>query len=466
LLEKDLQRSIIAATPQLEKNHKQTEFVRSQIAQFKERASDIKRDRGSDTAALTAVNEYLRGHNLERVSTLQYKRELLEKEKAEQTQANSDSVLLRNQYLVKVAPFIFLKAPIEKTYALIMESVDKGELPSKIKEIFVRELIEEGRCICGNELSSDSDATATLVAFSKHLSLSELSDVAIVGKTTIEEILSEIQEFPQRIESMSIKIDKQESRLEEIRRDLDQIRDDLLGFDLEEINRYEARREELTTRIAEHNLLLAELDKKMREAQQILDDCRKQESIELAKHPKYDTLKRKLALLREIQNVFAKTESIIKGRIRQRVEQKTRDNFLTLIRKEGAFQNVTISDDYTVKVQHAHGFNVINDLSAGEYMILGLAFMSALTSISGFQAPVIIDTPLAKIDDIHRDYITTQLPHFLDGTQLILLVTPTEYDNDKKVKDNLSHYLLPSNDYMIHENETFTISEVTQRGNA
>lgn len=91
-------------------------------------------------------------------------------------------------------------------------------------------------------------------------------------------------------------------------------------------------------------------------------------------------------------------------------------------------------------------------------MILGLSFMSALMTISGFHAPVIIDTPLGKIDDEHREYITTELPKFLSGTQLALLVTPTEYDSN--VRHNLQEYLLADNFFEIVENESKTISEV------
>ena len=88
--------------------------------------------------------------------------------------------------------------------------------------------------------------------------------------------------------------------------------------------------------------------------------------------------------------------------------------------------------------------------------------MSALMSISGFQSPVIIDTPLGRTDDEHRDHITKKLPEFLSGTQLILLVTPTEYD--KQVRENLKHFLIPSNYYEIKENQTCTVATVMQGG--
>ena len=136
--------------------------------------------------------------------------------------------------------------------------------------------------------------------------------------------------------------------------------------------------------------------------------------------------------------------------------------FFKLIRKKGAFNSVIINEDYEVKVENMHGYNAIDSLSAGEYMILGIAFMSAMMNISGFKAPVIIDTPLGKIDDEHRDKITNELPKFLEGTQLMLFVTPTEFDS--MVQKNLNKFISNGNNYKITENEDNNISKLVKNG--
>ena len=76
--------------------------------------------------------------------------------------------------------------------------------------------------------------------------------------------------------------------------------------------------------------------------------------------------------------------------------------------------------------------------------------------------PVIIDTPLGKIDDEHRDNITNDLPKFLKGTQLILLMTPTEYD--AVVKKNLNKFVVKGNSYLIKENNANDESRVMKNG--
>ena len=142
-----------------------------------------------------------------------------------------------------------------------------------------------------------------------------------------------------------------------------------------------------------------------------LEEKMEQEKIELSKDKKNAQLRIKLQLVQDARTTLANTEYVVKAKIRNQVEKSTKENFLTLIRKKTAFKDVLIDEEFNVKIIHSHGYNAINDLSAGEYMILGLSFMSALMTISGFHAPVIIDT-LGKIDDEHREYITTELPKF------------------------------------------------------
>ena len=240
-------------------------------------------------------------------------------------------------------------------------------------------------------------------------------------------------------------------------RRLEHISEEIKAHNIDEIRRYEERRNQLTNAVARKKQLLMMYKSDIETLNATLADKRDQEKKELSKDKKNTQLRIKLQLVQDALTTLAETEYIVKTKIRNQVERSTKENFLTLIRKKTAFTDVLIDEDFNVKIIHSHGYNAINDLSAGEYMILGLSFMSALMTISGFHAPVIIDTPLGKIDDEHREYITTELPKFLSGT-ISLLVTPTEYDSN--VRHNLQEYLLADNFFEIVENESKTISEV------
>jgi DNA sulfur modification protein DndD len=221
----------------------------------------------------------------------------------------------------------------------------------------------------------------------------------------------------------------------------------LKDSNIAEIIENEERRDDLIRLTGSNELKLKMLHREKETLDSELTKFKAEEKSEMTKDKKNSALKTKLTLVQNAIKTLESTETIIKTNIRKQVEEWTDKNFKKLIRKTDTFEKTTIDENYKVKVHHVDGYNAINRLSAGESEILGLAFMSSLMKISGFQAPVIIDTPLGKIDNIHTDLITTTIPEFLHGTQLILLVTPKEFN--EKVKEELSKYLLGENCYRI-----------------
>ena len=71
--------------------------------------------------------------------------------------------------------------------------------------------------------------------------------------------------------------------------------------------------------------------------------------------------------------------------------------------------------------------SLIRDLSAGQSLILTLAFVAALRAPTGYKFPLVVDSPLGKIDSGNRQNIAKRLPKYLPNEQLTLLVTDTEY---------------------------------------
>jgi DNA sulfur modification protein DndD len=112
------------------------------------------------------------------------------------------------------------------------------------------------------------------------------------------------------------------------------------------------------------------------------------------------------------------------------VEKQTAEYFHQLIWKKEKFKTVKIDENYTVQVIDRYDNNIISALSAGEKEILALSFMAALRRVSGFEAPIFIDTPLARISGEHRINIAKCLPKYLEGAQFILLLTDKEYTED------------------------------------
>ena len=70
-----------------------------------------------------------------------------------------------------------------------------------------------------------------------------------------------------------------------------------------------------------------------------------------------------------------------------------------------------------------------DSLSAGEKQLMVIAVLWALAICSKKKLPVIIDTPLARLDSMHRtSLVTTYFPQA--GSQTIILSTDAEIDED------------------------------------
>ena len=116
------------------------------------------------------------------------------------------------------------------------------------------------------------------------------------------------------------------------------------------------------------------------------------------------------------------------------------DCFNQLSRKGDVLHSISInpqSFEVTLRDQSGH---VIprEELSAGEKQILAISILWALSKTSGRPLPVIIDTPLGRLDSHHRiNLVKNYFPHA--GHQVVLLSTDTEVD--KPLFDELKPYL-------------------------
>lgn len=120
---------------------------------------------------------------------------------------------------------------------------------------------------------------------------------------------------------------------------------------------------------------------------------------------------------------------------------------------EIAYRNLSRKEDQQIKANiNPKTFDVelVNEqgivinrklLSAGEKQIYAIAILEALAKTSGRELPVIIDTPLGRLDSKHRDkLINNYFPHA--SHQVILLSTDTEVDQRyfvDQLRDDISH---------------------------
>lgn len=104
-------------------------------------------------------------------------------------------------------------------------------------------------------------------------------------------------------------------------------------------------------------------------------------------------------------------------------------SFRQLIRKESLISSAVVDPKtLTLKLMGPRGEEIQkSQLSAGERQLFAVAMLDALAKTSGRAIPIIIDTPLGRLDSRHR---STLVKHYLPHAshQVVVLSTDTEVD--------------------------------------
>lgn len=123
------------------------------------------------------------------------------------------------------------------------------------------------------------------------------------------------------------------------------------------------------------------------------------------------------------------------------LQEKTYEMYKLLSSKSGLIKDITIDDKtYEIRILDKNGQEIKKSgLSAGEKEVFALALLWGLAQTSELKLPIIIDTPLSRLDSTHRDnIIRNYFPNA--GEQVIILSTDTEIDNNyfKNLQSHLS----------------------------
>ena len=133
-------------------------------------------------------------------------------------------------------------------------------------------------------------------------------------------------------------------------------------------------------------------------------------------------------------------EELARKKLRK-LESKLSERYITLSNKGDFYDEIQIDEeslDILIKTIHANK-KPHTELSAGERQIFATSLLWALAEISERPLPFIVDTPLGRLDNDHRDNLIT---HFFPEAahQVIIFSTDTEIDDDqyRKLEDHIS----------------------------
>ena len=426
---REFRKSISEGFPDLEKIQRDIESQREKIDRFKSQLKEKEKDLMDARKNLTEIESYLRSYPVKSIQDLQTRRDSYEKE-IEKIDMKIGGLKEENtQRIITSVPYIYAKKAIVGSLRLIEKETKKGRIPPSIRDTFIKELLESEKCICGTDISS-GPSREKVESLLKTVLPSKLADLFDEGKYKFMNLLKKSDDFENKSIEYARGLKKLEQRRKECEAELSQIETQLGKIDEEEVLAKESQRQVYVGAISDALLETDLLKEKIRTEESSMNEMIIEFNKKTREKKKAQLLMKKIDICERALKLLSEKKQEIVDFIREEVKSKTKEFFFNLMWKKGAFRDVTIDADYKISVTSESGKPCLGTLSAGERQILALSFMAALYTVSGFDAPVIIDTPLARISGEPRRNIAKSLPGYLDKTQVTLFMTDTEYTNE------------------------------------
>ena len=267
-------------------------------------------------------------------------------------------------------------------------------------------------------------------------------NVSATSMMLYEKLIADVfQKITQRINALSEKVDSQESELMSLDAHLGATDDKTLAMQLfEALKATEAKK--------------AIADEEYRRKLELIESLQHQKDILVAKRIQLiKTLVEKQSTnddnARIVKYAAMSIEVLQEFKTRLQCEkvaklsEKVTSCFRELVEKDSLVSKICIDpESLDITILDKDGEVLLkSQLSAGEQQMFAVAIVWALALTSGYKAPVIIDTPMARLDSSHRaNFVTKYLP--AASTQVMVLSTDEEvyWHYLDLIRDNIVDY--------------------------
>ena len=303
------------------------------------------------------------------------------------------------------------------------KSVSESQLSSEIRDSITQRI--------ANLLSGQIQPTDSLEESSQLHHLSSLESQKLLN--WIDRSLNRV---PQKLRELNHELLRSTSELHEVERDLARIpADEVLQPLMIELNglhqQFGALRKQEQDEMANVQSLMYRQEKVKRDLEQL------KESQQTA----HDDLRR-IQLVSDVQSLLHTYSAQLTHAKIDALNKDFVNCFNQLCRKRGMVKRIEISPDSFAAILYDQEDRPIakEELSAGEKQIYAISVLWALARTSGRPLPMIIDTPLGRLDSEHRDRM---IAHYFPNAshQVVVLSTDTELDkrNFEILRPYISH---------------------------
>lgn len=395
-----------------------SERIRDQSQRLREYRTEL--DRLSEVQSLAAERDRLKSHIDEIKRERNAVIEDLQKE-------------ARGLYLRILQPKV--AAAYEECFAQY-EAVRERESAARQREAigeYLSRLLEQGRCLCGRALAGNHKAAIELeLARFSHpdASPSENGPSSTELAAQLEALRrarSKAETAAQRFEELEIRKIDLDEQLSGLETKLTQVESQIKAIDLDQANTLRELIEqlelELTLSTREQGGLTERIEAKQKELAAKEREVRRLSDVGTI----VEALEAQIELLERARLAFdALLERSAKTR-RDKITERANEFFRKVTNKQYGFDSMFLAEDFTFGIRAVDGSRPdMDNISEGEKQVVAFCFVMGLNRYARTQAPLMIDTPMARLDKIHRRNMANALRDI--GQQAILFVTDMDLE--------------------------------------
>ena len=429
-------------------------LIENKIREKEELEEEISTNHEEIDESLRLVLEFtnkLKKVDSDHVKELTNRRDDLNNEKSSLIDSIKTDTVEYDDLILELFPLAALFDELTESIKMSDEARQTKTAPPQIERTLLNDILEDGYCICGVKLEDHPECVEELSKRLKETSKVKNEDF-YKDYYEIKKVLAKLNDLP-KIETLRNTIQTNKARLNSVKLEINDISEELSSIDEENVAVWEEQRDKNqkhVDRLRKKNISLAKKIEKVKNDIITLKDQRKKN---IGVKGELKELSDKIEFCETAKGAVSTLSNDVQKHIRDKVNDKTREQFINIDWAYNKYTDVTIENDYRITVTKSSGRKVRpGDLSDGEENLLALSFMMALHSLSGFEIPLIIDAPLEKLDKSKRLEFIADLHEYTKDKQIVFLFTDSQYTDD--VRANMLKNIVEEYELKPSENKT------------
>lgn len=294
-------------------------------------------------------------------------------------------------------------------------------------------MLSKHKClVCDRDLELEDENRISSLLEKIQVS-SETSHLLLNIKSELERVVKKAKEYVNLKGKLLLKKKQNDLDMQETEKELQKIDNEISRFtDKKQIIQWHNERTSHDKLIKINTQKLGVAKKQLADAQEKLEELEKKLSQAMSKLDECSRINQLVEFSKRAKLVIEQIEKEMMGEVKEKMEQITMQYFNKLIWKKNTYDRIELDEKYQLDLFHKDGYSCVGSCSAAERSLLALSFTLALHEVSGFNALLFIDTPVARVSDQNRINFANVLNDVSKNKQIIMTFSPDEYSEEIK----------------------------------